>query len=572
MTKDFRKIAGLAVLIFMISLVQAGFGHTAPAKPSMPYPVSPGAFAKPGPALDTLTPELAWNPVSGAQFYAVTVNEQDGNRTAYKNLNVKTTRIKLPPASLEWGKKYWWTVLAYNSAGANDGFKQMYFQTAPLAKPGKPAFQDQTLPTAPGPVLATLMPTLRWTPVKMTDSYMILIYDCNSGLPGTVVFSKAGITDTSLQIPTGILLRGTKYYAVLTASNKSGDTAGANSYFQTSFPSPASVSSRPAVPVPQSPVDGMYLDTLTPVLVWRDSPGAESYRVLVKQAATGKTVYEIQQVRGTSVTLPANSLVNEQKYTWVVSAFNRVGWSDLSRPFSFDTPAFKGNKLSGPPAPLSPGGVSGPGPTITGLTPVLSWSPVPNASFYSTRIIDADTGQTFLKPQPTSGTSITAPPLQAGKKYSWSVQASMQLGLGGVVDSDWSKPLYFQTQAGSKTYLPELTGPGAENRPGTVLGTRTPSLGWKMVKDVYYFQVYVYDITDVPNFDGNLEKVLSKEAFRQDYREVWRYQNGQPVKPLLSLNVPANILKPGRTYVWGVGAIYPNYTVTASKLMYFQVQ
>jgi hypothetical protein len=62
MKREFRNIAGLAVLSFLFFLVHAGFGNAAPAvkaaKPPMPYPVSPGAFAKPGPALDRNWPGI----------------------------------------------------------------------------------------------------------------------------------------------------------------------------------------------------------------------------------------------------------------------------------------------------------------------------------------------------------------------------------------------------------------------------------------------------------------------------------------------------------------------------------
>jgi len=105
-----------------------------------------------------------------------------------------------------------------------------------------------------------------------------------------------------------------------------------------------------------------------------------------------------------------------------------------------------------------------------------------------------------------------------------------------------------------------------EMGPGEVLSSATPTLSWKMVKDIYKFQVHVYDITDGRPAEDK------PSIYFQDVREIWVYYGGEPKKPVVTHTIPAGTLKPGRTYAWRVVCQMSNYSYIGSTYRYFQIR
>jgi hypothetical protein len=574
----------LCLLVALIpARVSAAATVPAPAKPSMPTapivpPVplrSPGGSVAPGPLLDSLLPTFSWDAVPGALSYAITINQVGTNATVYKNMQVSSTSVSVPAGTLAWGARYWWAVLARTSQGLTDRPQMFYFQTPALtSKPSQAAAIAPGASSGQGPILGTTAPIVfRWNRAALADDYTLVISDITAGMPGNAVYSKSGITDTTLTIPPGALGRGARYTWTVMAANRLGFGPEGRLYFQLPFTAAAGTpTGPPAAPVARTPgdesADGQYVNTLTPTLTWADVAGADSYAVTVKHCASGKVVFENRQVRGLTVMLPSNAITYEQKYCWQVAAANAAGVSPSSKVLRFQGPIFAGGQLSGPsPLPKSPGSGAAPGPTIDTLTPALAWEAVPNANLYQVTVTEMATGRPVLQAYPVSGLSTTLGPiLAAGKQYAWTVQAVQQLGAGGRVEGPLSKPLFFQVANTVRPRLPELLGPGTPTAPGEILTTASPTFQWKMVKDIFSFQVHVVDVT------AGSAPAVENAVYTADVREVWRYHNGQPDKPVLSHTVPVGRLQPGRRYAWHVGGVLVNNAPIGSEFRYFQVK
>ena len=117
---------------------------------------------------------------------------------------------------------------------------------------------------------------------------------------------------------------------------------------------------------------------------------------------------------------------------------NYLFWDIWYNVFQFQT------QPPSPPALVSPGSSSEPGPVIDTLTPTLRWNEVSNADYYALAIskYPYGSGNIVYNPQQLYGTSHTVPSgvLEYGKKYRWNMQAHNSAGWSGISDT-----LYFQT-------------------------------------------------------------------------------------------------------------------------------
>lgn len=102
--------------------------------PSPPTAVSPGSSSGPGPVIDTLTPTLQWNAVSGADYYAIAISKYPygSSNIIYNPQVVYGTSLIVPSGTLVYGEKYRWNMQAHNSAGWSAISNTLYFQTPPL--------------------------------------------------------------------------------------------------------------------------------------------------------------------------------------------------------------------------------------------------------------------------------------------------------------------------------------------------------------------------------------------------------------------------------------------------------
>lgn len=88
------------------------------------------------------------------------------------------------------------------------------------------------------------------------------------------------------------------------------------------------------------------------------------------------------------------------------------------------------------PTGLTPGGTASPGPTLTTLAPVLSWTAVSGATQYGVAVRDLSTN-TLIVDTTVTGTSYTAS-IVAGRAYRWNVNACNSSGC-----SSYPSAVYF---------------------------------------------------------------------------------------------------------------------------------
>jgi hypothetical protein len=108
-----------------------------------------------------------------------------------------------------------------------------------------------------------------------------------------------------------------------------------------------------------------------------------------------------------------------------------------------------GGGTVGPPTITSPGTASGPGTTISTLTPTMNWIGVTGATGYGIYISQSPYGPSNIifnnTGGPFTGTSYTLPSgvLQPGILYRWNMTSFV-----GATESGVGNTLYFQTQSG----------------------------------------------------------------------------------------------------------------------------
>ncbi len=194
---------------------------------------------------------------------------------------------------------------------------------------------------------------------------------------------------------------------------------------------------------------GSTLSSLTPQFTWNSVYGATGYGLYIRDLTTNTLVYPnasgvtYYPLQGTSLNMPSGILVNGHSYRWAMTSFTGSSESGQSSYLYFQTPQL----VSIPSAPtgLYPGSISSPGPVISTLTPVMSWSTVNGATGYGLYIFDISSGALVYNNDAVGNvTAMTVPSgiLVAGHSYRWNMRASNTAGFSG-----YSSIYYFQTQA-----------------------------------------------------------------------------------------------------------------------------
>ena len=67
--------------------------------------------------IQTLTPTLSWDTVSGASSYLLSLSDQTTNKSVISNLSLTTTSFPVPNGDIVNGHTYTWQVSSVNLAG-----------------------------------------------------------------------------------------------------------------------------------------------------------------------------------------------------------------------------------------------------------------------------------------------------------------------------------------------------------------------------------------------------------------------------------------------------------------------
>jgi len=279
----------------------------------------------------------------------------------------------------------------------------------------------------------TLTPTFQWTKVTTATRYTFWLGKGTTGTEDSKIYSEV-VTTNSLTLPAGILTDGGTYTWAVAAGNETG-------WGDWSQDSVFSVIAAGTLGVPEAlePDQEVTVPTLTPTFFWRAAPGATRYTFWLGKSWSGLQETEVfsRVVTGASFTLPAQVLLNGEKYTWNVSAGDASDWGDWGEDqyFTVEVP-------SGLPVPA----LLTPLPYTTGVsrTATFTWTPVPGATRYTFWLGKGTSGSqdSEILNVVVTGTSYTIPAgtLEAGAVYTWNVSAGTATGWGG-----WTMDRYFKT-------------------------------------------------------------------------------------------------------------------------------
>jgi hypothetical protein len=144
----------------------------------------------------------------------------------------------------------------------------------------------------------------------------------------------------------------------------------------------------PSSPTPSSPGSssepGSFVSSVTPTLYWSQAQGADYYALAISKYPYGSSniVYNPQQIYGTSIAVPSNTLIAGEKYRWNMQAHGSGGWSGISSTLYFMTPAAATPTPT--PSPIQPPSSPTPSVTTEAANSISATSATLNANLAST--------------------------------------------------------------------------------------------------------------------------------------------------------------------------------------------
>ncbi|MDQ3003421.1 MAG: ice-binding family protein [Fibrobacterota bacterium] len=288
----------------------------APQAPDLAAPLDASTNA-------TTIPNLEWTASAGAVTYRLQVDTSSVfASTIFDDSTITATSKKV--AVLIVGKTYYWRVNAKNAGGTSAFSKIWRFTVSSVAVLDAPVL---TSPDDSATDVSTNT-LLDWDAVAGADTYRLQL-DTLITFAGPV-FDSATITSTSLPI-TGLIVGKTYFWRV---NAKYGPGTSAFSSIR-SFT--VAAINAPAPPLLESPLDSATGISKNPVLRWKASTGATSYRLQVDTSSLfANPVFDDANLNALSRPMSA-SLKEGRTYFWRVNARNNGGTSAFSATWRFTT-------------------------------------------------------------------------------------------------------------------------------------------------------------------------------------------------------------------------------------------
>ncbi len=277
-------------------------------------PVAPALVAPANAAtVASLIPVLSWNAAAGAATYNVVVSLV--NDTAFASpvasgAGLTTLTFPVPAGAFAPNTRYAWRVTALNAAGSANSLART-FRTAAGSLP------PRLLTPRNGTRLANLTPQLTWSPVAGIASYDVQV--TTDAAFSALAAQATALAVTSFDVPAGALRGGTLYFWRVRVTTDLGTSLWSS---RSSFRTPIGPAAAPRLTSPRG-----RATSLTPTLVWANSPGATSYDVQVAtDARFTALVVDQAGIAGLSFAL-TTPLASGTRYFWRVRAVNANGAS-----------------------------------------------------------------------------------------------------------------------------------------------------------------------------------------------------------------------------------------------------
>ncbi|MFI5236320.1 MAG: FlgD immunoglobulin-like domain containing protein [Ignavibacteriales bacterium] len=260
-----------------------------------------------------------------------------------------------------------------------------------------------------------------------------------------------------------------------------------------------------------SPANGSTDLTVPITLVW-DHASAISYHVQVStDVSFNNLVINLSGITDTHYEI--NSVTESTTYFWRVNATSLVFTSDWSEVWNFTTAEIQS-------VPLAPVLISPPDGTINAsLTPVLTWTFVPDADYYQLQVaVDVSFNNIVFNDSTITDESQQVNALDEETQYYWRVNARNSSGI-----SNWSSVWDFTTIQGQTIpSVPVLVSPanGATNI------SLSPVLTWSLVANADYYHLQVSLNASFTNivFDDSIITTASRQinSLTEQTQYFWR--------------------------------------------------
>ncbi|MFA5074108.1 MAG: RHS repeat-associated core domain-containing protein, partial [Nitrospirota bacterium] len=315
-------------------------------------PAVPGSFSFSAPANNatnvSVTPALRWTASSNATSYEVYY----GTTSPGTLQTTVTTTGYTPTTALAGNTKYYWQVIAKNSAGSKTiTYAPRNFTTTASTSP--PGAFNQTAPV--NGASAAVKPTFTWGASSGATSYEVY-YGTTS--PGTL---QATVTTTSYT-PTADLQNGKTYYWQIIAKNANGSTIATGAPFI--FTTPAGTIAAPGDFSLSAPTPDATDVSITPTFNWTTSAYATIYDVYYGETLPTSPVTSVTGTSYTITTPLPNNCWTGTTYSWKIIARNEGGEK------ASETRSFTTMRCPGPYLQLLPLDNA----VNVSITPTLTWA------------------------------------------------------------------------------------------------------------------------------------------------------------------------------------------------------
>lgn len=281
-----------------------------------------------------------------------------------------------------------------------------------------------------GDTTVPLTPILDWSDVTNATQYQVQVYRISDGVKIIDVLRSV----SNYPVPTNTFTVNTWYSWRARATAGTTDTAWSGYWtFRTVALAP------PSPPQLIQPSNGAINQPLILTFRWSKVQGATYYHIQVStNAGFNGFAIDANGLTDTQYISTPGQLQTNFTYYWHVNANNQGGSSPWSDTWYFST------QVAPPPPPnlQSPPDLS----QNQSLTPLLTWTPAPGATYYHVRV-ESDTISHTIAWESSSvyGTSITVPQgfLWGLQWFAWKVASGNLAGEGA-----WSRYFRFRTMPG----------------------------------------------------------------------------------------------------------------------------
>jgi C1A family cysteine protease len=431
---------------------------------------------------NTNSPTYKWNPVSGATWYQLWVNDSATNGKIQKwytaaDANCSSGTCSVTPGiTLASGTAKWW-IQTYNANGYGPWSDPLTFTVPAPVMPGKVTLIE------PSGAWTTNLPTYKWNPDAQATWYRLWVKDVtgcriDQWYSATAAGCAGGAGTCAVTPGTALFAGAAKWWVETYSPNGYGPWSDGMDF---------------TVPAPVLPGKATLIEpngaieTNTPTYKWNPVSSATWYRLWVKdnRGCRVDLWYSAAAANcstGTCSATPASTVLGAS--VWYIQTYNANGYGPWSDGMSFTAPT-----------PVTPGKATllEPTGTIYNKTPTYKWNAVANSNWYylwvndsaGTRILQWYSATQASCPDGTGFCSVTPGTVLNLGSAMWWIQTH-----NSGVNGPWSDGMSFTVRAGQCTSPPPaatLVSPS-----GTVQFV-TPDFRWNAVSTASQYLLWVND-------------------------------------------------------------------------------